>query len=372
MFEFFPGHYRWSYNTWAALAAGGEFGDLGLIMDHLRAHVGQDDVWFESWTRLASLLEKRAQDNLAVGTPASAGENYFLASLYHKMAEQFVPPADPSRMQSYERVLDTFERARSMTEYGIERVLVAYEAGQKLPAYFIPAENRSGPNPVVIFLSGLDTTKEISYLRLRDKLAKRGISCLAVDTPGVGEALRMGKIYTRYDYEVPVRAAIDYLQTRKDVDSERIGIIGSSLGGYYVARAAAFEPRLRAVVAWGGNYDYHAVWHRRITVGGAIGAPMFQLMYITGTDTMDAAMKHIEQFQVGPIGERITCPFLIAHGQDDQQVSVNDAKKMFEVIASKDKMLKIFSGDDGGAAHCQFDNHFPALLFVADWLKKKL
>ena len=99
---------------------------------------------------------------------------------------------------------------------------------------------------------------------------------------------------------------------------------------------------------------------------------MFQLMYITGTDTMDAAMKHIEQFQVGPIGERITCPFLIAHGQDDQQVSVNDAKKMFEVIASKDKMLKIFSGDDGGAAHCQFDNHFPALLFVADWLKKKL
>ena len=149
-------------------------------MDHLRAHVGQDDVWFESWTRLASLLEKRAQDNLAVGTPASAGENYFLASLYHKMAEQFVPPADPSRMQSYERVLDTFEPARSMTEYGIERVLVADEAGQKLPAYFIPAENRSGPNPVVIFLSGLDTTKEISYLRLRDKLAKRGISCLAV------------------------------------------------------------------------------------------------------------------------------------------------------------------------------------------------
>ena len=211
-----------------------------------------------------------------------------------------------------------------------------------MPAYFIPARNRSGPNPTVIFLCGLDTTKEISYLRLRDKLAKRGISCLAVDTPGVGEALRIGKLYTRYDYEVPVGAAIDYLQSRGDVDPNRIGIIGSSLGGYYVARAAAFEPRLRAVVAWGGNYDYHAVWHRRITVGGAVAAPMFQLMYITGTDTMEAAMKYVEQFQVGPIGQRITCPFLIVHGQDDQQVPVDDARKMFEVIASKDKDAEDF------------------------------
>ena len=139
-----------------------------------------------------------------------------------------------------------------------------------------------------------------------------------------------------------------------------------------MARAAAFEPRLRAVVAWGANYDYHAVWHRRITVGGAVAAPTFQLMYITGTDTMDAAMKHIEKFQVGPIGQRITCPFLVAHGKDDQQISIEDAKKMFDALGSKDKELKIFTGEDGGAAHCQFDNHLPALLYVSDWLAKKL
>ena len=371
MFELFPGNYRWSYNTWAALAAGGEFGDLGLILDRLRASGGRDETWYEAWTWLADLLERRAEENLSVGTKASAAENYFLASLYHKIAEQFVPPADPLRLQSYGRALGTFEKARTMSDHGIERVLVPY-VGQTLPAYFIPARNRSGPNPTVIFLCGLDTTKEITYLRIRDKLATRGINCLAIDTPGVGEALRIGKIYTRYDYEVPVGAAIDYLQSRGDVDRDRIGIIGSSLGGYYVARAAAFEPRLRAVVAWGANYDYHAVWHRRLTIGGAVAAPMFQLMYITGTDTMDAAMKHIEKFQVEPIGQLISCPFLIAHGKDDQQISIDDAKKMFGVIASKDKELKIFTGEDGGAAHCQFDNHFPALLYVSDWLAKKL
>ena len=250
-------------------------------------------------------------------------------------------------------------------------MLVPYRE-QTLPAYFIPAREPSGPKPTVMFLCGLDTTKEITYLRIRDKLATRGINCLAIDSPGVGEALRVGKIYTRYDYEVPVGAAIDYLQSRDDVDGDRIGIIGSSLGGYYVARAAAFEPRLRAVVAWGANYDYHAVWHRRMTVGGAVAAPAFQLMYITGTDTMDAAMKHIEKFQVGPIGQHITCPFLVAHGKDDQQISIEDAKKMFGALGSKDKELKIFTGEDGGSAHCQFDNHLPALLYVSDWLAKKL
>jgi dipeptidyl aminopeptidase/acylaminoacyl peptidase len=371
MFELFPGNYRWSYNAWAALAAGGEFGDLGLILDRLRERAGNDEVWYDAWTWLANLLERRAEENLAVGTKTSAAENYFLASLYHKIAEQFVPPADPLRLQSYGRSLGTFEKARLMSDHGIERVLVPYE-GATLPAYFIPARNRLGQNPTVIFLCGLDTTKEISYLRVRDKLAARGISCLAIDTPGVGEALRIGKIYTRYDYEVPVSAAVDYLQSRSDVDPSRIGMIGSSLGGYYVARAAAFEPRLRAVVAWGANYDYHAVWHRRLTVGGAIAAPMFQLMYITGTDTMDAAMRHVEKFQVEPIGHRITCPFLVAHGKDDQQISIDDARKMFNVIGSKDKELKIFAGEDGGAAHCQFDNHFPALLYVSDWLAKKI
>jgi len=225
---------------------------------------------------------------------------------------------------------------------------------------------------LIQLICGLDTTKEITYLRVGQELAMRGVNLLAIDTPGVGEALRLGGIATRYDYEAPVGAAIDYLETRGDVDADRIGIIGSSLGRYYVARAAAFEPRLRAVVAWGGQWDYHAVWHRRMTVGGASGAPRFQLMYITGEADMDAALAKIEKFKVKPIGDRITCPILVVHGAEDQQIFVEDGERMFATIASKDKTLKFFDATEGGAAHCQFDNHFPALLCVADWIEKKL
>ena len=108
-----------------------------------------------------------------------------------------------------------------------------------MPAYFLPGEG-PGPRPTAIFVCGLDTTKELWFLRARRQFADRGISSLFIDTPGIGEALRLRKMVTRADYEKPIAAAIDFLQSRSDVNSNAIGLIGSSLGGYYVARAAAF------------------------------------------------------------------------------------------------------------------------------------
>ena len=190
----------------------------------------------------------------------------------------------------------------------------------------------------------------------RNKLAARGFNLLAIDTPGVGEALRIGRIFTRYDYEVPVRAAVDYLESRQDVEPGRIGITAAASVDTTSQGPRRSNCDCEPSSHGSPNYDYHAVWHRRITVGGSIAAPMFQLMYITGTETMDAAMNHIREFRLEPIAHRISCPFLVAHGIEDQQISIDDAKRMFEAIGSKDKELKIFTGENGGAAHCQFDN----------------
>ena len=371
MYEYFPGNYRWSYNLLLAFAAGGQFGDISMIGPRLLAKAGDDEAWHAEWRHLAGVLEKRARGNIANGQNESASENLFLASLYHTIGEHFIPPSDPRRLEAYGHVLAAFEQARKLSRWPVERVLVPYE-GTTLPGYFMPSVVGKGPRPTVIFLCGLDTTKELSFLRVRQHLAERGMNCLALDTPGIGEVLRYQKLPTRFDYEKPVGAAIDYLSSRPDVDPKNIGIIGSSLGGYYVTRAAAFDKRLKAAVAWGVIYDYHAVWERRLTVGGTVAAPSFQLRYITGTDTIEEAMKVIKNFHVGPIGGQVECSFLIVHGAEDQQVPETAAQAMFDAIGSKDKSMKIFSGEEGGAAHCQFDNHLPAMQYVGDWLKSKL
>jgi dienelactone hydrolase len=367
LFEYFPGNYRWSYNTLLALSAGGQIGDIELIGARLRDKVGNDSIWHEEWSRLADILERRA-----VGRASeTASDTLYLASLYRLIGEHFIPPSDPLRLDVYRRVLEVFENARSIARWPVERVAVPYE-DTMLPAYFMPCVSQAGRRPAVIFLCGLDTTKELSFLRVRQQLAVRGMHCLAIDTPGIGEPLRFGKLPTQFDYEKPVAAALDYLNSRNDVDSSKIGIIGSSLGGYYVARAAAFDSRLRAAVAWGVVFDYHAVWVRRLTSGGTVAAPAFQLMFVTGTQTMEAALECIKDFKVAPLGPLIDCPFLIVHGAEDQQVTSSDATAMYDAIGSSDKELKVFTGEDGGTAHCQFDNHLPALQYIADWIGNKL
>ncbi len=368
MFEFFPKNYRWSYSTLLAFAAGGQLGDIALILPRLQQGGGSDETWFREWSWLAKVLERRAE---TAKSSATASEDYFLASLYHTIGEHFVSPADPRRLESYGQVLRCFEAARECASFNLERVLVPFE-DVTLPAYFLPALSKGPRQPVVIFVCGLDTTKELWFLRARTQLAMRGISCLFIDTPGIGEALRYQKLYTRPDYERPVGAAIDYLIRRSDVDPDRIGIIGSSLGGYYVARAAAFEPRLQATAAWGAIYDYHQVWIRRIAGNSIAAAPTFQLMFITGTETMEDAVARIVDFRIAPFAKKISCPFLVMHGADDRQVPMDDARSMYDAIGSKDKELVVFDGENGGSAHTQFDNHLPALHYVADWMAEKL
>jgi len=367
VFHFFPGHYRWSYNTLLAFAAGGQLGDITMVVERLQDKVGDDAAWHREWAWIAGVLEARAEK----GSRITAAENYFLSALYHTISEHFIPPADAARMASYREVLRTFDLGRAAFAHPVERVEVPFE-GSTLPAYFVPAANRVDRAPAAIFICGLDTTKELWFLRARLNFALRGINALFIDTPGIGEALRMQKLVTRHDYEKPVGAAIDWLERRPEVDSARVGIVGSSLGGYYVARAAAYEPRLKATVAWGAIYDYHRVWVRRMQGNGIIAAPRFQLMFITGTDTMEAAVEKVKDFRIADFAARIRCPFLVMHGAEDQQVLMDDARAMYEALGSPDKELVVFTGENGGPAHTQFDNQLPAMQICADWMARKL
>ncbi len=107
-----------------------------------------------------------------------------------------------------------------------------------------PAEN---PRPaVVVLLPGLDSTKE-EFFNWEGVFLARGLATVSLDGPGQGETGYTTHI--RPDYEVAVGALLDHLRDRRDLDLDRVGVAGVSLGGYYAARAGAFEPRIKAVVS---------------------------------------------------------------------------------------------------------------------------
>ncbi len=104
---------------------------------------------------VGEVLEGRAQG----ASRATASESLFLAAFYHMIGELFVPPADPRRLAGYRRVLACFEQAMGLSSLGMRRVEVPF--GQTaLPGYFLPAST-AGRRPTVIFICGLDTTKEL-------------------------------------------------------------------------------------------------------------------------------------------------------------------------------------------------------------------
>jgi dipeptidyl aminopeptidase/acylaminoacyl peptidase len=267
--------------------------------------------------------------------------------------------------------LGSFSKAIDLMPLAIERVEIESPDGI-LPGYLIPA-GTADPPPVVIFYCGLDVSKEMQYGFIRDEFVYRGISCLIIDTPGVGEPLQLRNVPSRPDYEVPTAAIVDYLETRQDIDASRIGLAGISLGGYYAPRGAAFEPRIKACVAWGAIWDYGATWQKRYASRSqAVPASLFQLPWIMGTKTMEEALERAQQFTLADVLPHLKQPFLILHGENDQSVSLDEANKAYNAAGSSDKQLRVFTIAQGGSGHVQVDEPDQARQLVADWFAQRL
>jgi len=227
---------------------------------------------------------------------------------------------------------------------------------------------------VVVFFDGLDVTKEIQYAIAAPELARRGMSVLLVDGPGNGEAIRFRRQVLRHDTESYGSAALDSLEGRRDVDASRAAVMAISLGGYYAPRIASMEPRYRACVAWGAIWDYHATWKRRIEAAFCtdLSVPGHHIEWVLGAKSLHDALRRLEPFRLDGVVQRMRCPFLLLHGEDDRQVPLADARALYRACGSRDKTLRIFTRAEGGAQHCQRDNRALGVSTIADWLQEKL
>ncbi len=344
-FAYFPEDYRWSFNiagalSRASIAGSAEVAEVADVCRRLANHVGDDKRWFSEWCKKAEEIRARAVVEERKKHLISAASLYKRASQYFLLADRFRFPKDKKALAMFKRGVDCFHRyARRIDRPRIEIVDIPFEGRKKLPAYFVHAENtRKARPPVVVLYTGFDGTKESSFFSAADAIVRRGMHCIAVDSPGVGEAIRFRGIYLRHDYEVAGSAVIDWLERRKDVDAKRVGIMAASLGGYYAPRSASMEPRFKACIAWGAQWDYYAIWKRRLD--GVV--------------------------------QKMQCPFLLVHGEDDQQIPMKDARALFQAAGSKDKELKIFDGKEGGSQHCHLDYLSPAVDYMCDWIHEKL
>jgi naringenin degradation protein FdeB len=235
------------------------------------------------------------------------------------------------------------------------------------------AQGNTGRAPTVVLFDGMDNCKEMSVLFAGLEFARRGMNTLAIDGPGQGEALRLRKIHARHDYEVPGTAAYEFVARRADVDPKKVVIMGYSFGGYYAPRIAAFERRYAACVCLGAlHWDLHA-WQSKIREQLKAdpknsAQSNFQFQWILGLDDPDAALERAKEFSLAGVADKITCPVLVTHGENDRVVPVEAAHTLYAALTTGKKALKIFTAEEGGAEHCQVDNRPLGMDYIADWI----
>jgi dienelactone hydrolase len=375
----FPGNFQWS-NATLVCKGMAPYGAVALeeierICGRLGARGSQDpEAWWQEWCAEAERIERLADSAAKEGRNATAGNLHLRAGNYYYTGERFVPLGD-KKLEIYRKALRCYQEGLKRRYSGIEFCEVPYE-GSTLPAYFVksPTGQRA---PTVVLFDGMDNCKEMSVLFAGLEFSRRGFNTLAIDGPGQGETLRLRKIYARHDYEVPGTAAWEFVAARSDVDPKKVVVMGYSFGGYYAPRIAAFEKRYAACVCLGAlHWDLHA-WQKgakeQLAADPKKSAQSnFQFQWILGLSDSEAALERARLFSLAGIAERITCPVLITHGQNDRVVPVEAAHKLYAALETPKKTLKIFTPEEGGAEHCQVDDRPLGMAFIADWIAANL
>ncbi len=338
---------------WAArfIANGTSYSDFTQTM----ARINVWDDWCREWGRTARYYEQLAGTAEAAERALTAGEAWRRAALcWHWGKFVFVDDLAQQRA-AHDRTVACFRRGAATLTPPAEPVRVPYQ-DTTLAAYLRVPASQTKP-PVVIMMPGLDSVKE-ELQATAQYMLDRGLAIIAVDGPGQGEA----------EYELPIEpgyervasAVADYLEGRDDIDPARIGAFGVSLGGYYAARAAAHEPRIKATVALAGPYQWSLDWD--------ILPPQTRatFQHRSGAATEAEVREKLSKLTLEDAAARITRPLLVAAGGRDRLVPSHHAER----LAREAPGAEVFLIPDG--SHGLTNHAFESRSKMADWLAAHL
>lgn len=351
------------------------------------------DTWHAEWERTAARVHGVAEEAVAAGHDRTARGAYFRAHNYFRTAEFFLAPDDERRPDTYERSVSAFRDGASLLPRPPERLSIPYE-GTTLPGYlFRPPESAGGerPLPTVVCLGGFDSIGEELYFAcgVPEALA-RGYAVVCFEGPGQGRPLRIDGLTARTDWEHVVGPVLDELEPRPELDADRFALVGLSFGGYYAPRAAAFEERIAACVAFDHMHDLYraaAADSQRaarilervpdgvINATAALGARfspesrwlMNNGRWVFGVDTAAEYMDTLQEYSLTGVADAIECPTLVLAGEDDHFVPVELADEFVEAVGES-ATLRVFETASGAGEHCQPGNLSLAHGAIYDWL----
>ncbi|GAA2208349.1 alpha/beta hydrolase family protein [Nonomuraea monospora] len=242
------------------------------------------DQWGETFMRAAGEHLARAEQ---AATAISTGEHLRTAARWFHFAT--LGPNRQSALAAAEA--DTaMRRALELLEPQARRI--------EGPGFTGWLRGPADAAATVVVVPGLDSSKE-EFHDVVTALLHRGLAVFAMDGPGQGTLAATSTV--RADYHHVIGQVIDAIGTRN------VGLVGLSLGGYYVAESAALESRVMAAVSVSGPFRLH--WD-------ALPPPVRDLL-IQRAGGEEAAHRFAGQVDLSALAPQITCPLLVIDGGQD-------------------------------------------------------
>jgi len=349
---------------------------------------------FESWySEFFSLAERVAHEGWPdrSASPVTRRDRAFRVAAYYRAADFYLHgnPADPRIKITWAHAIDQFDQAIAELVHATERVTIAAD-GFTIPAIFYRASLDSTPRPTVLMFNGFDGSQE-EMLHVSGLAAlERGFHVLTFEGPGQPTVLREQGLGFRHDWEAVVSPVADFCETVPEIDAGQVALLGMSFGGYLAPRAAAFEPRIAAVITIDGLFDGYD------SLTSLLTPQLRSLLDTRDADGFNAALRsaiahstglrwYIEQglwaFRVGTpyelflrarrytldsVADKIACPVLVCQATAD---GFNPGQAERLAAAPGDRAtLRPFTVGESAAAHAHPGAWVLVNGVVFDWL----
>lgn len=348
--------------------------------------------WVEAFKGLAERQRADGEERARRGHGVSARASLLRASNSYRAAAYFSRFGEEEQRRLSFASRDAFLAAMEHADHRFEDVGYEFD-GKRMPAYWLCPVDAKEPGPTLVALSGFDGTLEETYFQAALAGIERGWRVLLIAGPGQMDTVRdHPDLPFVPDTERWVGAALDGLAGRPEVDPERVALMGISFGGYFASRAAAHEPRVRALVANSPIVDLRAYMVAFVGMDPAqlpddqdfgvadlaaipdaeFPPPLKEMSRMLimrfGQPTFKATFERLREFVVEDLAA-IRCPALAMVGEGEGGEPAAQAERFRDGVAGP-VQTRAFTAAEGAEAHCQLGNLALSNAVVYDWLEE--
>lgn len=359
---------------------GGELSDVEKVSAKIRTS--------EDWKRELLMLGEQAQKE-------GRTEN---AIAYLRMSEFFMYDGDPDKKKYYKLATDMFYeyyagyfQETEGNEATVERFRVPYE-DVELPVMHVAPEGNS--RGTLLLHGGNDSYFEEFFFPIL-YLKEKGYEVYLFEGPGQGGVVRLQNKHFTHEWERPVKAVLDFFQL------EDVTIIGVSLGGYLAPRAAAFDKRIKKVVAWSVfpcfldviigdeppavqklfylllkmkakgiiNLIFNSLAKKEPMIDWGLRHGMYAY---EAASAYDYARK-LKLYDIGPVADLIDQDILILGANKDHFIDYRMIGKEINMLKNvRSLTFRLFTDKEQAQDHCNCGNTKLALDTICSWLESPI